>query len=364
MLTVFGTLALIAGILAGARPGVRPWIPAAAGALLLGVTVTPVLEFETDVPQFNEALYLPVLLAGALLAAVVLRLAVPGPLPVVRAVGIYALLRLVITVGLAALGRSTPDLPLAILGLAAIDLPWRTAPARYAAGAAAVSLTTWLASTVGLASVPAGAVAVVAVPLLVAFLAVLLAEHRRSPRFGGPTGILLLAVAAVALSPTRAAAHDPGQGRTVAPVTLTGASDGRGTLTITAEVSGGDCAALTPRRVVARRAGRTVTGTLAAAGSCRHAGKVAVTAAGRWFLYAELRYHGRAAEAWLPVDAGRAGRVVERRELYLPAGTTEAAGPSAGQVVSAALLYALGALMLALTLLQARRLVWRRHAVL
>src|SRR6266540_866671 len=125
MLTVFGTLALIAGILAGARPGVRPWIPAAAGALLLGVTVTPVLEFETDVPQFNEALYLPVLLAGALLAAVVLRLAVPGPLPVVRAVGIYALLRLVITVGLAALGRSTPDLPLAILGLAAIDLPWR-----------------------------------------------------------------------------------------------------------------------------------------------------------------------------------------------------------------------------------------------
>jgi hypothetical protein len=333
MLSVFGTLALIMGILAGARPGVSPWISAAAaGALLLGVTVVPVMEFETDVPQFSEALYLPVLLAGVLFAAVVLRLAVPGPLPVARAVGIYALLRLAITVGLAALGRSTPDLPLAILGLAAVDLPWRTAAARYGAGAAAVSLTAWLASAAGLASVPAGAVAVVALPLLVAFLAALLAERRRAPRLGGLTSILLLAVAAVALSPARATAHDPGQGRAVTPVTLTGASDGRGTLTVTAEVGDGGCAALTPRRVVARRAGRTVAGTLAGTGRCRYAGTVAVPAAGRWFLYAELRQQGRAAEAWLPVDAGRTGRVVERRELYRPAGRPKGEGASAGQV--------------------------------
>src|SRR5262245_17575526 len=52
MLGVFGTLALIVGILAGTRagPGTRPWLPAAAGALLLGSAVMPVLEFETDVP--------------------------------------------------------------------------------------------------------------------------------------------------------------------------------------------------------------------------------------------------------------------------------------------------------------------------
>jgi hypothetical protein len=101
MLSVVGTLALIAGILAGARPGSGLWVLAAAGTLLLGSAVAPVLEFETDVPQFSEALYLPVLLAGALFAAAVLRLVVPGPAPVVRAVGVYVLLRVAITIGLA-----------------------------------------------------------------------------------------------------------------------------------------------------------------------------------------------------------------------------------------------------------------------
>jgi hypothetical protein len=108
LLGVVGTLALIVGPVAGTRPGTRPWLPAAAGALLVGSAVVPVLEFETDVPQFSETLYLPVLLAGTLFAAAMLRLVVPGPLPVVRAVGIYLLLRLAITIGLAALGRSTP----------------------------------------------------------------------------------------------------------------------------------------------------------------------------------------------------------------------------------------------------------------
>src|SRR6266511_2450118 len=281
LLGVFGTLALIVGTLAGTRPGTHPWIPAAAGALLLGSAVMPVLEFETDVPQFSEALYLPVLLAGGLLAAAVLRLVVPGPVPVVRAVGIYVLLRVAITIGLAGLGRSTPDLPLAILGLA---------------------------------SVAAGAVAVVAVPALVVFAAVLLAAAGWLPRLGGAALLLLLGVT-VALLPRPAAAHDPGQGDPVAAVTLTGASDGRGTLAISAGIADA-CAALTPARVVARRAGHTLTGALTATGRCRYAGKVSVTPAGRWFLYVQLREAGRVVEAWLPVDASRASRLVQRRELY------------------------------------------------
>src|SRR4029453_17928684 len=107
------------------------------GALLLGSAAVPVLEFETDVPQFSETLYLPVLLATTLFTAMVLRQVLPGPLPVARAVGIYVLLRVAIMIGLAGLGRSTPDLPLAILGLAAVDLPWRAAPAPSPGGAAA-----------------------------------------------------------------------------------------------------------------------------------------------------------------------------------------------------------------------------------
>jgi hypothetical protein len=135
-----------------------------------------------------------------------------------------------------------------------------------------VALTTWLASALGLASVAAGAVAVVAIPALVVFAAVLLAAAGRLRRVGGAAVILLLGVA-VALWPRPAAAHDPGQGRTVTAVTLTGASDGRGTLAITADIAG-DCAALTPDRVVARRAGQTLTGALTATGRCRYAGKV------------------------------------------------------------------------------------------
>jgi hypothetical protein len=356
VLGVFGTLVLIVGLLAGARPDGRPWLPAAAGALLLGSAVMPVLEFETDVPQFSEALYLPVLLAGALLAAAMLRLLVPGPLPVVRVVGIYVLLRVAITIGLAGLGRSTPDLPLAILGLAAVDLPWPTASARYAAGAAGVALTTWLASAAGLASVTAGAVAVVAVPALVVFAAVLLAVTGRVRSLGGAALIVLLAVGvAAAVWPRPAAAHDPGQGRPVAAVTLTGASDGHGRLTITAETTDA-CVALTPARVVARRAGQTVTGALAATGQCRYAGTVSVPAAGRWFLYVQLRQVSHEVEAWLPVDAGHASRLVEHRELYQPTGRAPGTGPPTGEVALGTLLYAVGLLILALTVLQVRRL--------
>jgi hypothetical protein len=156
LLSILGTLALVVGILAGKGPGTHPGVRAAAGALLVGAAVMPVLEFETDVPQFNQALYLPALLAGGLFAAMVLRRVVPGPLPVVRALGAYVLLRLAITVGLTGLGRSTPDLPLAVLGLAGVDLPWRTAAARYLGGAAGVALTTLVASATGLANVPTG----------------------------------------------------------------------------------------------------------------------------------------------------------------------------------------------------------------
>jgi hypothetical protein len=358
MLSVVGTLALIAGVLAGVRPGSGLWLPAAAGALLLGSAVAPVLEFETDVPQFSEALYLPVLLAGALFAAAILRLVVPGPAPVVRAVGVYVLLRVAITIGLAGVGRSTPDLPVAILGLSAIDLPWRTAKARYAAGAAGVALTTLIASAVGLASVAPGAVAVVAVPVLVVFAAVLLGEGGRLPRLGG-TALIVLGVA-LTLSPRPAAAHDPGQGRLVEAVTLTGASDGRGTLTITAETAD-RCEALAPSRVVARRAGQTVTGALTATGRCRFSGRVSVAPAGRWFLYVELR-GPEPVEAWLPMDASRAGRLVERRQLYLPTGRAEGGGPLTGEIVFGILLYAVGALILVMTVLQVRRLVARRQA--
>jgi hypothetical protein len=350
MLAVFGSLALLVGLLGAARPDVPPWILTGLGALLLGTAVLPVLEFETDVPQFHETLHLPVLLAATLFAAMVLRQVIPGPLPVARAVGIYVLLRVAITLGLVGLGRSTPDLPLAILGLAAVDLPWGAAAARYASGAAGVALILLAASAAGLASVDTGAVALVAVPGLVVVLAVLATQVRRSSRVEGPALLVVVAVA-VALSPAAADAHDPGQRRPIAPVALTGTSDGHGTITITAD-SVNDCAALPPRRLLARRAGQTITGTLTATGHCRYTGLVRVPATGRWFVYVELRPLGF--EAWLPVDASSANRLVQHRQLYLPAGRTQGAGLPGSEVAAGIVLYALGALLLALIIRQLR----------
>jgi hypothetical protein len=62
-------------------------------------------------------------------------------------------------------------------------------------------------------------------------------------------------------------------------------------ITITAD-SANDCAALPPRRLLARRAGQTVTGTLTATGHCRYAGQVRVPATGRWFVHVEQRPPG------------------------------------------------------------------------
>ncbi|HKQ02899.1 MAG TPA: hypothetical protein VJ735_21470, partial [Actinomycetes bacterium] len=84
MLAIFGSLALLVGFLTGAQPDTPRWILTGLGALLLGGAAVPVLEYETDVPQFSETLYLPVLLAATLFATMLLRQLLPGPLPPLR----------------------------------------------------------------------------------------------------------------------------------------------------------------------------------------------------------------------------------------------------------------------------------------
>jgi hypothetical protein len=144
------------------------------------------------------------------------------------------------------------------------------------------------------------------------------------------------------LRPRGVSTPRPGFGVWRSTGALIGTSTGRGTLAVTAEIAD-TCAALTPARVVARRSGQTIAGTLAATGRCRHADEVSVPDTGRWFLYVELREAGRGVEAWLPVDA-------------------QGVGAPAGEVAFGALLYAVGGLLLALTVLQLRRLASTRHA--
>ena len=106
MLVVFAVTAIALGALAGIDPNARA-LRAAAGTLLLANAAAVVFEYETDVPQFTEVIYLPILLAVGLTAAGVLRRAVPLAAPVLTACLGYAVLRLAIGAILALLGRST-----------------------------------------------------------------------------------------------------------------------------------------------------------------------------------------------------------------------------------------------------------------
>ncbi|TMR95796.1 hypothetical protein EJK15_26940 [Nonomuraea basaltis] len=351
MLAVFGTVALIVGVLAGARPGTPSWLLSAAGGLLLGSALIAVLEFETDVPQFSEALYLPVLLVSALFALGMLRRLIPGRFAVTRVVGIYVLARLIVAVVLTALGRTAPDLPLAIVGLALADLPWRRPITAYAAGAAGVSATTLVSAAIGTAGVPVISVLPAAIPVIALFLAALLADSRLRP-----VAALLLAggIAALPMSiPDPALAHDPGQGEPVAQVLLAGAADGNGILTLAAELPVA-CSTSDPCRVLARRAGEVISGNLSVEGR-QVTGTVRVPTTGLWFVYLEAAHARGPVETWLALDASTAQRISERRDLYLPAGRAEGAALPGAEIAAGSALYALGLAVLGLAILQTRR---------
>jgi hypothetical protein len=57
---------------------------------------------------------------------------------------------------------------------------------------------------------------------------------------------------------------------------------------------------------------------------------------------------------WLPVDASSANRLVQHRQLYLPAGRTQGARLPGSEVAAGIVLYAPGALLLALIIRQVR----------
>ncbi|MFI9843663.1 hypothetical protein ACIHFD_41955 [Nonomuraea sp. NPDC051941] len=347
MLTVFSTLALIGGVLAGLRPAAPRPLWWAGGALLLGSAVTAVLEFETDVPQFSETLYLPVLLVASMYAAILLRSLSPVRYLVAGAVAVYVLARLMISVLLLAMGRTAPDLPLAVIGLAAIDLPWRRPATAYVAGAAGLAATTLLSAGVGLSSVNVDDVLGPAAVALIGFCGVLLLMGRGAK--GVAAAAFLLSLSLPVLAPKPASAHDPGQGQIVGTAVLTAGSDGAGTMTLTVE----GCANLSPLRIVARRAGEEASGPLTALpGACRSSGRVRVEPAGLWFLYAEMRDRNGTVETWLPVETGDRETVQQTRPIYVPAGTTRV---TAAQIAAGAGLYVVGLSMLSLTVYLAQR---------
>lgn len=265
LLSVIGTLCVLIGLLTGTDRHVPapPRIALAAG--VLGAALIIVMEYDTDVPQFTETLYLPLLLATTLGAAWVITTLVPGRTRLVLVVAVYLVFRVVLWVLLTTSGWLAPDLPVAVAGLFLLALPvprWR-----WPVAALAVTTLQLLASGTGISSVPPTPVAWSAVGtttvIIVSMIALTVRPGTRL-RSGGAAAALTLLLVALA-PPPPAQAHDPGQGTAYGTAQMTVTGDGTGQLTVT--ITGirlTDDTDLTPTRLVARRAGEDLTAPLRA----------------------------------------------------------------------------------------------------
>ena len=333
MLGVAGSLAIAAGLLlelADAPPS--PFgHPAGllAAAAVVAVAAVPVLEYETDVPQFDLAFYLPVLATGAAYALGLALIALPGRGAAARAALAYTAVIALVGLVLLAMDMPAPLLPLLVIPALTLDVAARRVPRLGAAAAFVLSLylayvpyLNWVKSDLhlDLADVVTG--------LPLAFVGVLVALWLTSPPRAGrggpsPTVAVVALVALFAPVPS-ARAHDPGQGEELATASILARADGeRAELEV--DLSGsGHCDDLTPQQLVARRAGETLSAPLRKSGPCRVAGEITLPDRGRWFLYAELDHDGDVVETWLPVHADGAETVAdEARSVYSPPEVTD-----------------------------------------
>lgn len=333
MLGVAGTLAIAAAMLlelSGSSSRLARLAAYAAGAGVLAAAAIPVLEYETDVPQFDVVLYLPVLTLGSAFALGLARRALGGSFPAGIVAAVHAAALVVVVLVLLLVSMPPPLVP--ALLIPALVLDW-AARRRLAAPAAAALFAASLFAVyvpyldllkndifLGLSEVLLG--------LPAAFLAALVGlsaagwDGSRGIR-GSGAGVARVSLlglgclAALTFAPP-AKAHDPGQGEQLTTAALTASSLGERAGLDVNLANSRHCRDIRPLRLVARRAGDAVTAGLSADGRCRFSGEVDLPARGRWFLYAELDHDGETVETWLPVHSGAEETVSAARSVYVP----------------------------------------------
>lgn len=347
MLGIAGTLALGASILAELAGRSERWARAltlVAGALVLASASFATAEYDTDVPQFDEAFYLPVLGFAAGVALVLVRTAADARWAATTAAVGYTGFIALVGGFLVLAGFAPPALPLVVAPALVVDLAHRR---RWRALHTAAVYT----AALHLAYVPARNVlgggvrfdagdvlAGGALTLAGAFVIFWLSERAASSPPSVQRPLAATGVAAtllVAMLATPAWAHDPGQGRDAGTVALRVSADSD-RATLAARLPARFCRSTDPRAVVARRAGQTLRAPLTKRG-CDLQGTVELPAPGRWLVYAEMRRDGEAVETWLPIDAGdgRKSATDPARYAYVPAGRSG----SAIQILSSVVLY-------------------------
>ncbi len=362
MLAVVASLMLATGVLAIATrtPGrIGTAAQLLAAATVFGALQMPVLEFDSDVPQFPVWTYLPVAVAGWLLATTIIRNLLDGRWSLLAAAATYTGIRIGVVGLLAILDHSgtvvPPILALALLEIAMAHVPL-SRPFRLTVNAAVATLI-WFAWLEALGSagtdvpstvLPAAVSAAVVAALAIAVLS------RGGVRLSRPAAVVgaLLAVAGVGLAAApEAQGHDPGQGSSRGDAVLTVDRIDRHSVDIGLLVDTGSCSDLTPVRSLARRAGLTRVGVLEGSGGCRYRGRVDADDSGRWFVYVELTEGTRTVELWAPLDDRQATSTV-RRPLYEP----PARPPRDIQLLAGLVIYAVILAMLVKTVRSAERI--------
>jgi hypothetical protein len=355
MLGIAGTLGLGAAILAELASWPERWarpLTVVAGALVLASAAFSTVEYDTDVPQFDEALYLPVLGLGASVGLLLVRAAADGRWAATWAAAVYTAFIALVGGFLAVVGFPPPALPLLVAPALVVDLAMarRWSPlvggATFAVAlhAAYVPVRNWLGDGVRLdaADVLVGGALTAVVVCVVFWLSEAVRTRAPTPRLrSGAAAAVVLAAAIGAGAPPEARAHDPGQGEDAGTVALRLTAQG-GDIAVEAELPAASCGSTEAVAVVARRAGREVAGLLRKRG-CRLDGAVTVDGRGRWFVYAQMRRDGEPLESWLPISIGEgASRAAEEdRYTYVPPQRSSSVIKVAGGVVLYGLMLAL-----------------------
>lgn len=326
MLGIAGSLAIAAGLLLElARPGPAPrWQVSAAtvaAAAVVAVCTLPVLEYETDVPQFAAVFYLPVLASGVAFAFGLIAQVAPGKWAVSRAVIVYTALMAAIALVLVATAMPAPLVPLLIAPAAGFDYARRRVGLLGQAGVitallfgAYVPYLNWVKS--GLFLELSDVVLGLPTAAIGSALALWLASGPRLP--SRPRAIAAATILSLVALPTALAlGHDPGQGEQLGTATIeVVVHDDLAEV----EVIPDDeelCTSLEPVSAVARRGGETIRGPLRAEGACSFRGTVPVPERGRWFVYAEFARGDETVETWLTADSSSARTTGRDRSVYL-----------------------------------------------
>lgn len=366
MLGVAGSAAMSVGLLAGLT-GQRGATATVARMLLgtgaLGALLVPVLEFDSDVPQFPAWTYWPAATAGLVLFVLLVRDLAPGRWSASGIAAVFTAAKAVIILALAVMDHTGTLLPPVLVVAVVDDLLHRRGAGDVVRGVA-VSLVVppaWAVATAlqpGVATqVPSDDAALGLAASVAAALLVLGGAGRLSPgrpsRRGAAVAALVVAAAILLQAPVApASAHDPGQGELVGRATFDASRSGTTVdLSVRLSPERHSCDDLVPIEAVARRAGKALTAPLTLSG-CVARSRLVVPNDGMWFLYVVLEdradHHEGAErlEAWTPLH-GKERSAQATRDLY----RNEADlghGPTSGQIVSGGVLYtAVAALLLA-----------------